>query len=273
MYKHGAARPVKQRGAAATLAARAVADIVPADRGSGTGSVRASEILAEESVDVATRLKAVAERIANAEAAAGRKPGSVALVAVAKTHPAEVVREAIEAGHRAFGENRVQEAKSKWPALREAVPDAALHLIGPLQTNKARAAVGLFDTIETVDRPKLAAALAREMDRAGKRPTCLVEVNTGAEAQKAGIHPAEADDFIAACRDEYGLPVEGLMCVPPLDEEPALHFALLAGIARRNGLRRLSMGMTADFEAAIRFGATHVRLGTAVFGPRRAPLR
>ena len=225
---------------------------------------------ARQAIDVAARLAAVRARIAEAEAAAERPPGSVALVAVAKTHPAELVRAAIDAGHRVFGENRVQEAKAKWPALREAAPDAALHLIGPLQTNKAREAVALFDAIETVDRPRLAAALAREMDRADRRPSCLVEVNTGAEAQKAGVHPAEADDFIAACLSEYGLPVEGLMCIPPEDEEPALHFALLAEIARRNGLARLSMGMTADFETAIRFGATHVRLGTAVFGPRRA---
>ena len=153
-------------------------------------------------------------RIAAAEAAAGREPGSAALVAVAKTHPAEAARAAIDAGQRAFAENRVQEARAKWPALREAAPGVALHLIGPLQTNKARDAVALFDAIETVDRPKLAAALAREMDRAGRRPACLVEVNTGVEAQKAGIHPSDADDFIAACRTVWGLPVEGLMCIP-----------------------------------------------------------
>ena len=232
--------------------------------------MRTSETVAEEASGVAARLAAVRRRIAAAEAAAGRPPGSVELVAVGKTHKAETVREAIDAGHRAFGENRVQEAMAKWLALRDAAPDAALHLIGPLQTNKARDAVALFDAIETVDRPKLAAALAREMDRAGRRPSCLVEVNTGAEPQKAGIHPAAADDFIAACRGEYGLKLDGLMCIPPAGEEPALHFALLAEIARRNGLARLSMGMTADFETAIRFGATHVRLGTAVFGPRRA---
>ena len=231
--------------------------------------MQASESI-EQAVDVAARLAVVRRRIAEAEAAAGRGTGSVALVAVAKTHPAETVRSAIDAGHRVFGENRVQEARAKWPGLRDAEPGTTLHLIGPLQTNKARDAVALFDVIETVDRPRLAAALAREMDRAGRRPACLVEVNTGAEPQKAGIHPAEADDFIAACRAEYGLPVEGLMCIPPEHEEPALHFALLAEIARRNGLDRLSMGMTADFETAIRFGATHVRLGTAVFGPRRA---
>ncbi len=217
---------------------------------------------------VARRLNAVGERIAAAEAAAGRPAGSVALVAVGKTHPATAIGAAIAAGHRLFGENRVQEAKAKWPALREAAPDTVLHLIGPLQTNKARDAVRLFDVIETVDRPKLAGALAREMDRTGRRPACLVEVNTGEEPQKAGILPQAADAFIAACRGEYGLPVEGLMCVPPQDDEPALHFALLAEIARRNGLARLSMGMTADFETAIGLGATHVRLGTAIFGPR-----
>ena len=237
---------------------------------SGAGTVQRSESVAGEGIDVAARLAALRERIAAAEAGAGRRPGSVALVAVAKTHPAETVGAAVDAGQRAFGENRVQEAMAKWPALRDAAPELALHMIGPLQTNKARDAVAMFDVIETVDRPRLAAALAREMDRAGRRPACLVEVNTGAEAQKAGVHPAAADDFIAACRGEYGLPVEGLMCIPPENEEPALHFALLAEIARRNGLARLSMGMTADFETAIRFGATHVRLGTAVFGPRRA---
>lgn len=231
----------------------------------GSGRVEAPETLA----GVAARLAALRARIAAAEAEAARSPGSVELVAVAKTHPAELARAAIDAGQRVFAENRVQEAKAKWPALREAAPDVALHLIGPLQTNKARDAVALFDAIETVDRPRLAAALARAMDRTGRRPACLVEVNTGAEAQKAGVHPAEADDFIAACRSTYGLPVEGLMCIPPAGEEPALHFALLAEIARRNGLARLSMGMTADFETAIQLGATHIRLGTAVFGPRR----
>lgn len=230
--------------------------------------MEAPETVSGAAPDVAARLAAARARIAAAEQAAGRPAGSVALVAVTKTHPAEAVRAALEAGQRAFGENRVQEAQAKWPALREAAPDAALHLIGPLQTNKARDAVALFDTIETVDRPRLAAALAREMDRSGRRPDCLIEVNTGAEAQKAGIDPEAADGFIAACRGEYGLPVAGLMCIPPLDEEPALHFALLAEIAERNGLARLSMGMTADFETAIRFGATHVRLGTAIFGPR-----
>jgi pyridoxal phosphate enzyme (YggS family) len=162
----------------------------------------------------------------------------------------------------------VQEAQAKDPALREMFPDLALHLIGPLQTNKVRDAVALFDVIESVDRPRLAEALAKEMERSGRRLPCLIEVNTGEEPQKAGIFPAEADDFVVECRDRLGLPIQGLMCVPPLDEEPALHFALLREIARRTGLAFLSMGMSADFEKAIRFGATHVRVGSAIFGAR-----
>jgi PLP dependent protein len=217
---------------------------------------------------IAANLAHVRGKIAAAAVAAGRAPTSVNLVAVTKTHAAETVREALAAGHRVFGENRVQEAQAKYPALREAVPDLALHLIGPLQTNKVRDAVALFDVIETVDRPRLAEALATEMQRSGRRLPCLIEVNTGEEPQKAGVFPAEADDFIVECRDRLGLPVEGLMCVPPLDEEPALHFALLREIARRTGLTLLSMGMSADFEKAIRFGATHVRVGTAIFGAR-----
>ena len=217
---------------------------------------------------IAANLAHVRGKIAAAAVAAGRAPTGVNLVAVTKTHPAETVREALAAGHRVFGENRVQEAQAKYPALREAVPDLALHLIGPLQTNKVRDAVALFDVIETVDRPRLAEALATEMQRSGRRLPCLIEVNTGEEPQKAGVFPAEADDFIVECRDRLGLPVEGLMCVPPLDEEPALHFALLREIARRTGLTLLSMGMSADFEKAIRFGATHVRVGTAIFGAR-----
>jgi pyridoxal phosphate enzyme (YggS family) len=172
------------------------------------------------------------------------------------------------AGHRVFGENRVHEAEAKYPALREEFPDLALHLIGPLQTNKVREALSIFDVIESVDRPRLAQVLAKEMDHSGRRPPCLIEVNTGEEAQKTGILPAEADGFIVECRDRLGLPVIGLMCVPPIDEEPALHFALLREIARRNELGILSMGMSADFEKAIRFGATHVRVGTAIFGAR-----
>jgi PLP dependent protein len=217
---------------------------------------------------IAANLSAVRERIATATRASGRAPESVTLVAVSKTHPAAVVREALTAGHRVFGENRVQEAQAKYPGLRDEFPDLALHLIGPLQTNKVRDALTTFDVIESVDRPRLAQVLAREMDHSGRRPPCLIEVNTGEEPQKAGVMPAEADQFIIEWRDRLGLPIMGLMCVPPIDEEPAPHFALLREIARRNGLGVLSMGMSADFEKAISFGATHVRVGTAVFGAR-----
>lgn len=218
---------------------------------------------------VAAGLAAVRGRIAAAAEAAGRAPGAVALVAVSKTQPADAVRAALQAGQRVFGENRVQEALVKFPALREEFPDLALHLIGPLQTNKVRDALRHFDVIETVDRPHLAEALTREMARTGRRVPCLIEVNTGEEPQKAGVMPEAADAFIGDCRDRLGLPIKGLMCIPPEHEEPALHFALLREIARRNGLETLSMGMSADFETAIRFGATHVRVGTAVFGARR----
>jgi PLP dependent protein len=218
--------------------------------------------------EVAARLAAARSRIAEAAKSAGRAPGSVTLVAVAKTQPADIVRQALAAGQRVFGENRVQEAEEKYPDLRAAYPDIELHLIGPLQTNKARQAVALFDVIETLDRLKLAAALAEEMKRAGRRPLCFVQVNTGEEAQKSGVAPMEADAFIRQCREEFALPVAGVMCIPPLDEDPAPHFALLAKIAARNGLRQVSMGMSADFDVAIQFGATHVRLGTAVFGER-----
>jgi pyridoxal phosphate enzyme (YggS family) len=217
---------------------------------------------------IAANLAAVRERIALAARAAERPPESVTLVAVSKTHSAAIVREALMAGHRVYGENRVQEAQAKYPQLREEFPDLALHLIGPLQTNKVRDAVAGFDVIESVDRPRLAQALAREMEHSGRRPPCLIEVNTGEERQKAGIMPADADDFIGECRERLGLPIIGLMCVPPLEEEPAPHFALLREIARRNDLNILSMGMSADFEKAIRFGATHVRVGTAIFGAR-----
>jgi PLP dependent protein len=219
---------------------------------------------------IAANLAAVRSRIKAATRAGARAPDSVILVAVSKTHSAAAVREALTAGHRVFGENRVQEAQAKYPALREAFPDLALHLIGPLQTNKVRDAVTLCDMIETVDRPRLAEALAKEMERSGRRPPCLIEVNTGKEPQKSGVLPTGADDFIVECRDRLGLPIEGLMCVPPLGEEPALHFALLREIAQRTGLGLLSMGMSADFEQAIRFGATHVRVGTAIFGARGA---
>jgi hypothetical protein len=219
---------------------------------------------------VAQNLAGVKARIAAATESAGRAPGSVTLIAVSKAHPAALAEAALATGHRVFGENRVQEAEAKWPGLRRRHPDLELHLIGPLQTNKVKQAVALFDVIETVDRKRLAEALAREMARAGRRLECFIEVNTGGESQKSGVMPAEADGFVALCRDAHGLDVTGLMCIPPLAGDPAPHFALLAEIARRNRLAKLSMGMTADFEAAIRHGATHVRIGTAIFGARPA---
>ena len=221
---------------------------------------------------IGANLAAVQDRITAAARAAGRPADAVTLVAVSKTHPAAAVRAALLAGQRVFGENRVQEALAKYPALRREYPHLALHLIGPLQTNKVRDAVAQFDMIETVDRPHLAEVLAREMARAGRRVPCFIEVNTGEEPQKAGILPAAADAFIVLCRDRLQLPIEGLMCIPPEHEEPAPYFALLREIARRNGLEKLSMGMSADFETAIRFGATHVRVGTAIFGTRRTIL-
>jgi pyridoxal phosphate enzyme (YggS family) len=213
-------------------------------------------------------LAEVQGRIAEAARAAGRNPADVTLVAVSKTHGADRVREVLEAGHRVFGENRVQEAQEKFPALKAAYPDLELHLIGPLQTNKARDAVALFDVIQSVDRERLAVTLAKEMERADKRPACFIQVNTGEEPQKAGILPAELDAFVTVCRDTHKLPVVGLMCIPPVDEEPALHFALLAKMAARNGLAKVSMGMSADYEIAVRLGATHVRVGSALFGAR-----
>jgi len=224
----------------------------------------------EDFTHVADHLASVQARIVAAAQAAGRDPASVSLIAVSKAFAAGAAAAALAAGHRVFGENRVQEAQGKWPALKARDPDVELHLIGPLQTNKVKAAVALFDAIETVDRLRLAAALAEEMARTGKRPECYIEINTGGEAQKAGIAPAEADAFIDRCRDEFALPVVGLMCIPPLDADPAPHFAQLAECALRNGLTKLSMGMSADFEVAIRHGATHVRVGTAIFGARPA---
>ena len=218
--------------------------------------------------DVSAALADVKRRIAAAADAALSPAETITLVAVSKSQPDTRVRAALEAGHRVFGENRVQEALGKWPGFKAEFPNVRVHLIGPLQTNKARDAVALFDVIETLDRPKLVRSLAREMEHTGRRPDCLIQVNTGEEAQKAGVMPAEADEFIRLCIEEHGLPVVGLMCIPPQDEEPSLHFALLAEMARRHGLPVLSMGMSADFETAIRFGATHVRVGTAVFGPR-----
>jgi PLP dependent protein len=219
-------------------------------------------------IDIATRLRLVEEEILLAARAAKRDAKSIRLVAVTKTVPPATIEQAIAAGQRIFGENRVQEAAGKWPVLKERHAGVELHLIGPLQSNKVREAVALFDVIETVDRPKLARALSEDMTRADKRPRLFVQVNTGEEPQKAGVLPAEADSFIALCRDTFGLAIDGLMCIPPLDEEPAMHFALLAKIAARNGIKELSMGMSGDFAKAIAFGATYVRIGTAIFGAR-----
>jgi PLP dependent protein len=201
--------------------------------------------------------------------AAGRDPATVTLVAISKTFPADAIEAVIAAGQTVFGENRVQEAKAKWPALKARHPGLSLHLVGPLQSNKVKDALALFDAIHSVDRPSLCEALAKEVAKQGRQPLLFVEVNTGAEAQKSGVLPEETDAFLARCRDVYGLRIEGLMCIPPFEEAPAPHFALLAKIAARNGLKCLSMGMSADFPRAIEFGATHVRVGTAIFGARK----
>jgi len=216
----------------------------------------------------AVSLARVRAEIAAACAEAGRDPASVTLIAVSKTFPADAIEPVIAAGQRVFGENRVQEAKSKWPALRDAHPALELHLIGPLQSNKAKEAVALFDAIHSVDRASIAEALAKEIARQNKHPLLFVEINTGAEPQKAGVLPQDADAFIRTCREAHGLKIAGLMCIPPFEEAPAPHFALTAKVAARNGLKLLSMGMSADFATAIAFGATHVRVGTAIFGAR-----
>jgi pyridoxal phosphate enzyme (YggS family) len=218
--------------------------------------------------DAVARLAAVRAEIARASKDAGRDPAEVTLVAVSKTHQAEAIEPVIAAGQRVFGENRVQEAKAKWPPLLAKHPGIALHLIGPLQSNKAKEAVALFDAIHSVDRPSLCETLAKEIAKQGRSPLLLVEINTGAEAQKAGVLPQDADAFLEKCRAAYGLTISGLMCIPPLSEAPAPHFALTAKIARRNGLKLLSMGMSADFVTAIQLGATHVRVGSAIFGER-----
>lgn len=227
-------------------------------------------IEANRPLDVAGNLAAVEAEIVAAALAAGRAPEDVTLVAVSKSHPASIVARALAVGHRVFGENRVQEADDKWPALKSAYPDVLLHLIGPLQRNKVRRAVRLFDVIESIDRPEIARAVAETGRQEGRTPAVFVQVNTGEEPQKAGIFPEETDALVAACRDDFGLKVRGLMCIPPVNEEPSLHFALLREIARRNALNELSMGMSADFAIAVRFGATHVRIGTAIFGQRAA---
>ena len=216
----------------------------------------------------AAALHAILARIEAARKSAVAPAPSTTLVAVSKTHGPERIRPLLAAGQRVFGENRVQEAKAKWPGLRAEYPDLALHLIGPLQSNKTREAVELFDCIQSLDRPKLAHALAAEVEKQAKRVPLFIQVNTGEEPQKAGIAPPDLAGFVALCRDDLELPVEGLMCIPPVDENPAPHFALLAKLAREAGLEKLSMGMSADFETAIRFGASHVRVGSALFGER-----
>ncbi|MGQ0484682.1 MAG: YggS family pyridoxal phosphate-dependent enzyme [Hyphomicrobiales bacterium] len=213
-------------------------------------------------------LDTVRRRICEAAFAVGRDPASIALIAVSKTFATASIETVIAAGQRAFGENRVQEAKAKWPELKRAIPDVELHLIGPLQSNKAGEAVALFDAIHTIDRPKIAEAIAGEIAKQGRRPQLFIQINTGLEPQKTGIAPVDADRFIADCRHRIGLAVTGLMCIPPLHEAPRPHFELLREIVRRNGLAGLSMGMSGDFEEAISCGATHVRVGTAIFGAR-----
>ncbi len=213
-------------------------------------------------------LATVVQEIARACKEARRDPETVKLIAVSKTFAASAISPVIDAGQRVFGENRVQEAKAKWPGLMTAYPGIALHLIGPLQSNKAKEAVALFDAIHSVDRPSICEALAKEINSQQRRPQLFVQLNTGEEPQKAGVAPADADAFIAGCRDKYGLRISGLMCIPPVNDAPAPHFALTAKIAARNGLKNLSMGMSADFAIAIQFGATHVRVGSAIFGHR-----
>lgn len=219
---------------------------------------------------IADNLADVQRRIALAAADSGQEAPT--LVAVSKTHDREKIETALAAGQRVFGENRVQEAHAKFPGLKADWPDLQLHLIGPLQTNKAKDAVALFDVIQTLDRPKLAHSLAREMERSGRRPVCFVQVNTGEEPQKAGVLPNDLDAFVALVRDELALPVVGLMCIPPVEENPALHFAFLKELGRRCGLTQLSMGMSSDYEQAVRLGATAVRVGSAIFGARPKPV-
>ena len=216
-------------------------------------------------------LTIVLDQIAKAEADADRAKGSVRLVAVSKTHDADSIRPVVEAGQRVFGENRVQEAQGKWPGLKEEYDGIELHLIGPLQSNKAEDAVALFDVIETIDREKIARAIAKEMEKQGRSPKLYVQVNTGGEEQKAGIAPEETVAFVTMCRDELGLSIEGLMCIPPVDENPGPHFALLAKLAGKCGVEKLSMGMSGDYEIAVAFGATEVRVGSAIFGARDYP--
>lgn len=213
-------------------------------------------------------LREVQEAIRRAASDYDRKPSEITLVAVSKTFPVEAIDPVLAAGQRVFGENYVQEAKAKWPELRKRYPDVELHMIGPLQSNKAKEAVELFDVIHTLDRPSLAEALGKEIAKQGKKPRLLVQVNTGEEPQKGGVTPGEVDAFLEACRTQYGLEIEGLMCIPPAEDPPSPHFALLNTVAKRHGLKVLSMGMSADFDEAIQLGATHVRVGSAIFGAR-----
>jgi hypothetical protein len=217
---------------------------------------------------VVERLGQVRAEIDRSIRDSGRKPGDVTLIAVSKTYFADAILPVLEDGQRVFGENRVQESQGKWPELKALFPDVELHLIGPLQSNKAKEAIALFDVIETVDRPSIAEALSKEFTKTERRPKLYVQINTGEEAQKAGVLPAAADDFLKRCHDEWQLTIEGLMCIPPVDEPPSPHFALLRKIAERHGIKTLSMGMSADFDAAIQVGATHIRVGSAIFGQR-----
>jgi pyridoxal phosphate enzyme (YggS family) len=222
--------------------------------------------------DSPSPLASVEREIVRACSDAGRARNTVQLIAVSKTFAADAIAPVLAAGQRVFGENRVQEAKAKWPAITAATPGIELHLIGPLQSNKAKEAIALFDAIHSVDRPSICEALAKEIEKQGRSPTLFVQINTGEEVQKAGIAPSDADAFIAKCTKDFGLTISGLMCIPPVDDAPAPHFALTAKIAARNGLKLLSMGMSADFAAAIQMGATHVRVGSAIFGHRTKPV-
>ncbi len=226
--------------------------------------------MSENLIDPVANLAAVQHELKAALAEAGRNEAAVEIVAVSKTFDEQRILPMLAAGHRVFGENRVQEAQDKWPSLKSRFPDVELHLIGPLQSNKTKDAVALFDVIETVDRPKLARALAAEMEKQGRQPKLLVQVNTGEEERKAGVAPGEADAFLKACREEYGLAIAGLMCIPPVDDDPAPHFALLSKLAEKNRLSMVSMGMSADFPIAAQLGATHVRVGSAIFGARQS---
>ena len=219
---------------------------------------------------IASNLKKIDICLRETEEAVGKKAGSIKLVAISKTQPIEKIQFLLDLGHRVFGENRVKEALEKWPKLREKYENIQLHFVGALQSNKARQAVKHFDVIETLDRRTLAQELAKTMDKLGKRPDCFIQINTGEESQKAGVFPRDADNFIRSCQEEFGLPVTGLMCIPPAAEEPSPHFVFLSQIARRHGLNNISMGMSSDYLVAARFGATHVRIGTAIFGLRQS---